>query len=81
MLFNSGPDLGIYIMMDDSRKNMAEELLTKGYIEFTSQNIKDYFDGFVFSGRNGFYYEQLGKTTLTAEDYNPNIHMKIIYKL
>lgn len=72
MPLNSGADIGCYMMMDDSRKRMAEELLTKGYVEFSPQNIKHYFDGFVFSGRNGLYYEQLGKSVLEKSDYEPN---------
>lgn len=72
MPFNSGANLGSYMIKDATRKKMAEELLTKGYVEFNSQNVKNYFDGFVFAGRNGFYYESLNKPTLTSEDYVPN---------
>ena len=50
----------------------AEELLTKGYVEFNEENIKHYFDGFVFAGRNGLYYESLNKTVIEKQDYEPS---------
>ena len=60
------------MMMDEARKRMAEEILVKGYVELTPENIKYYFDGFVFSGRNGFYYEQLNKSVIEKNDYEPH---------
>lgn len=69
---NEGGSIGAYTMMDESRKKMAEGLLTKGYMEFSATNIKQYFDGFVFAGRNGLYYEQLGKDSLDKTDYEPS---------
>ena len=68
---NCGANIGTFMMLDESRKQMAEELLTNGYIELTGENIKHYFDGFIFAGRNGLYYEQLGKTNIEIEDYEP----------
>ena len=50
---------------------MAEELLTNGYIEFTSEVAKTYFDAMVFSGRNGLYYEGLGKSQIGKSDFEP----------
>lgn len=72
MPFNGGASIGAFMMMDESRKKMAEELLTNGYISFDATNIKQYFDGFVFAGRNGFYYEQLGKDVIEKSDYEPS---------
>lgn len=69
---NNGPSIGAYMMMDEDRIKMAEELLKNGYIEFTPENAKVYFDSFVFSGRNGKYYEQLGKEQLEKSDYEPD---------
>ena len=40
-------------------------------MEFNATNIKSYFDGFVFSGRNGLYYEKLGKGIIEKSDYEP----------
>ena len=71
MPLNEGANIGTFMMMDESRKKIAEEILTNGYIEFTPEVIKKYFDGFIFSGRNGKYYESLGKTSLTKTDYEP----------
>lgn len=72
MPLNSGANIGAYMMMDESRKRFAEELLTKGYVEFNEENIKHYFDGFVFAGRNGLYYESLNKTVIEKQDYEPS---------
>ena len=69
---NNGPSIGAYMMMDENRIKIAEELLKNGYIEFTPENAKVYFDSFVFSGRNGKYYEQLGKEQLEKGDYEPD---------
>ena len=68
---NEGPTMGAYMMMDEGRKKIAEELLTKGFVEFTPEVIKAYFDAFIFAGRNGLYYDGLGKKTLSKEDYVP----------
>lgn len=79
---NCGPNLGSYMMMDEGRKKMAEQLLTNGFVEFSANNIKDYFDGFVFAGRNGLYYEQLGKSTLEKSDYEPSYtYLDYLYAL
>lgn len=66
-----GPSIGCYMMMDEGRKNMAEQLLTNGYIEFTEDVAKTYFDSMVFSGRNGLYYEGLGKKEISKSDFEP----------
>ena len=68
---NEGPTMGAYMIMDEGRKKIAEELLTKGFVEFTPEVIKAYFDAFIFSGRNGLYYAGLGKRKLTKIDYEP----------
>lgn len=69
---NLGPNMGSYMMMNETRKKIAEELLVKGYIELTPEVIKTYFDAFVYTGRNGLYYESLGKETLEPSDYEPH---------
>ena len=69
---NEGANIGSFMMMDEARKRTAEGLLTKGYMEFNPQNIKDYFDGFVYSGRNGLFYEELDKPTIGKSDYEPS---------
>ena len=70
MPYFEGASIGSYMMMDDERKRMAEELLTNGYIEFTSEVAKTYFDAMVFSSRNGLYYDRLGKERLEKNDFD-----------
>ena len=72
LLQNYGCGLGTYMLMDESRKKTAEELLINGYIELTETTAKQYFDGFIFEGRNGLYYQELGKNKLNKYDYIPN---------
>ena len=66
----SGCCMGRYMMMDNSRIKTATSLLKNGFIEMTPENIKNYFDGFIFQGRNGDYYSKLGKDFLDKDDYN-----------
>lgn len=72
MLQNYGCGLGTYMLMDPTRKKVAEQILVNGYIELTEETAKHYFDGFVFEGRNGLYYQSLGKNYLTKYDYIPH---------
>lgn len=64
---------GVYMMVDEARSKLASDLIENGWIEFNSDNIKNYFDGFALSVRNGIYYELLGKidysTNYTSVDY------------
>ena len=53
------------------RKKLAEELLTKGYIEATPENLKEYFDAIIFSGRNNEYYTQQGLDFMNPNDCVP----------
>lgn len=49
---------GTFMIMNNSRMQLAYQLLQNGWIEFNQENIKNYFDGFALSYRNGLYYEQ-----------------------
>ena len=51
------PFPGIYMLQDESRIKTARSLLERGWIEATDENMKNYFDGFALSFRNGIYYE------------------------
>lgn len=72
LLFNSGPNIGSYMMMDEERKKIAEELLQNGFIELTPFVLKCYFDAFVYSGRNGLFYEKMNKDVIEISDYTPH---------
>ena len=62
---------GIFMMMNESRYKTASEILKKGYVKATDENIKNYMDGFIISYRNGQYYDDMGNyiTYYTADDY------------
>lgn len=70
--YNSGSSIGTFMMMDEGRKKIAENILKNGYIEFTDEVCEAYLGGFVFSGRNGEYYSSLGKDVLERKDFEPS---------
>lgn len=61
------PLAGIFMIQDDFRKQVAECLLKRGWIELTPETGKAYFDGFAISYRNGLYYED--KDIVFETDY------------
>lgn len=66
-------NVGVFMLMDERRKKVAEKLLTDGYILLTDEVLKDYLDGFTIFFRNGLYYEKTDDfsytTNYSAEDY------------
>lgn len=66
-----GCSIGAYMMMNDRRKEIAETLLTKGYIEATSEVLKEYFDSVVYSGRDKAYYDEHGIDYLNPDEVIP----------
>lgn len=69
-----GPSPGTFAKYDPLRQMIADTILSRGWIEFTSEVMKAYFDGFTLSIRNGLYYERTGdfscKTPYDSIDYN-----------
>lgn len=70
-LSNCSP--GIFMTMNDDRKELSKTLLKDGWFLCNPENIKNYFDGFVISYRNGLYYQITDDysytTKYTAKDY------------
>ncbi len=66
-----GASVGSYMIMDEKRKKIAEELLQKGYIEATPENLKAYLDGIVFSGRDYEFYKSNGLDFKNPNDCIP----------
>ncbi len=64
-----GCRMGRFMLMTPERQKFAEELLTKGYVEATPENVKHYFDAFILTSRNGLYYQNLNKPMITTEDF------------
>ena len=68
-----GCDPGIFMMQNRFRKEVALNLLKRGWVRCTEENFKHYLDGFTLSFRNGLYYDWLGRVdynvTYTACDY------------
>lgn len=72
-LCGCGCNPGIFMMYDESHAKTAMELLKKGWIEATEENLKNYLDGFAASNRNGLYCEYnnlpIYETKYTAANY------------
>lgn len=64
---------GIFMTMNDERLNLANQILKRGWFLVTDDNIKNYFDGYAISYRNGLYYQTTNdysyETTYSAIDY------------
>ena len=69
--FLQGAKPGVFMLMDEERKEVAKTLLKKGWIKLTNKVLKCYLDGFAISYRNGLYYEQAGDFSFTTE-YTPD---------
>lgn len=67
------PYVGVFMTVDEKRKELAEQLLKRGWVEATDENLKMYLDAFTISFRNGLYYESLDElkyeTEYTVQDY------------
>ena len=69
----SGCTPGKFMIMSESSKKLAMELLKKGYVKLTEDSFKRYLNAFTISFRNGLYYENTNdftfKTNYSLEDY------------
>lgn len=54
----------MYMIADEERKKVAEQILKYGWIEATPENIKAYMDGFEMAKRKSFE-----ETGITSEEY------------
>ena len=68
---NRALSIGTYMMMTEKRQRLAEELLTKGYIEATPENLKEYFDAIIFAGRDLEFYKSRGLNYMNPDDCIP----------
>ena len=71
-----GASIGAYMTMTERRKEIAESLLSRGYVEATPEVIKEYFDAIVFSGRDKEYYDEHGLDYMNPDDIVPEYTAK-----
>ena len=74
----SGCFPGVYMLMSELGRKVSKEILEKGYIEATEENLKAYLDGFTLMYRNGLYYERLGEARYVA-DYTIDQYMNFLF--
>ena len=67
-----GCSIGSYMMLTDRRKEIAETILTKGYIELTPEVFKEYFDSIIYSGRDKEFYDQNSLDYMNPNDIIPS---------
>jgi len=65
---NLSMSIGTYMMMTEKRQRIAEELLSKGYIEATPENLKEYLDALIFAGRELEFYKDRGLDYMCPDD-------------
>ncbi len=58
---------GIFMMMDEGRKNLAMKILQDGYFLVQEDTLKQYLDGFAICNRNGIYYEETQDFSFTTD--------------
>ena len=68
----TGCSIGYFMISDERRKKIAEQILQKGYIEATPEVIKAYFDAVIFSGRDRNYYEANDINYLNPDEISTN---------
>ena len=71
-----GCSIGSYMMMTPERKEIAETILQKGYIEATPEVLKEYFDAIIYSGRDKSFYDENGLDYLNQDDVVPKFALK-----
>lgn len=57
ILETGGCEPGVFMLMTDKGKTIANNLITNGFIELNEEVFKTYLDAFTISFRNGLYYE------------------------
>lgn len=64
---------GVYMLMTEKGKKIANKLIRDGYVKLDEETLKLYLDSFTISFRNGLYYERTEDfsytTDYTADDY------------
>ncbi len=76
LLAGSGP--GTFMQYDSFYREVAQTLLTRGWIEYTEKVEKAYLDGFLLSYRNGLFYERTNDFSLTT-NYTANDYEQFMY--
>lgn len=71
--YSGGCYVGVFMMMNKERLQLAQKLIRDGWIKLDDELFKTYLDGFTLSYRNGLYYEQTKDfsftTPYTIDDY------------
>ena len=73
-----GCNPGVFMLMTENGRKIANSLITNGYIELNDEVFKVYLDAFTISFRNGLYYENTldfsYTTAYSVDDYIRFLH-------
>lgn len=73
----SGCNAGVFALMTEERKELAVELLQKGYVKLEKDALKTYLDPFTISFRNGLFYEERNDFSYTT-DYSVDDYIRFL---
>ena len=65
-------DPGMYMVADEKRRKVAEQILKNGWIEATPETLKCYLDGFIMADRKSF-----DETGISYEEYMEMLQTKV----
>lgn len=77
ILNTSGCQPGVFMLMTEKGRKIANSLISNGYIELNKEIFKTYLDAFTISFRNGLYYEDTNDFTFTT-NYAVNDYIKFL---
>ena len=80
-IYSKGASIGAYMIKTKRRKEIANSLISRGYVEITPEVIKEYFDAIVFSGRDEEYYDKHGLDYMKDDDIVPEYTAKDYIKM
>lgn len=73
-----GCNPGVFMLMTEKGRKIANTLISDGYIELNDEVFKTYLDAFTISFRNGLYYENTLDFSYTTE-YSLDDYIRFIH--
>lgn len=68
---------GFFMFFTQDKECLLKQLLQRGWFEATEQNLKFYFDSFILSDRNAYYYLE-NNTSMFETEFTGNEYLTLI---
>ena len=65
------------MFFNQKKEHLLKQLLQRGWFEATAQNLKFYFDSFILSDRNAYYYLE-NNTSMLDTEFTGNEYLALI---